>query len=276
MDIDFALLLVIAVAVCAVIWLLDRFTLYPGRRRKVEQFQQQFPQWDQLESQDQKRYDQSIAASAAEPWPVEYARSFFPVLAIVLVLRSFLIEPFQIPSSSMVPTLQVGDFILVNKYAYGLRLPVLGTEVVPIGKPQRGDVMVFYPPHVHIYYIKRVIGVPGDKVDVLNKEIYINGERVKTEVVEDMPNYRVFNEEIDGRVHSVRKRKFPPHGPDNKSFTVPEGYYFMMGDNRDNSSDSRSWGLVPEQNIVGKAFARWMHWDEFWSMPSFSRVGSIE
>jgi len=275
MDMDFALVLVVLVAVCILIWALDRVTLYPRRRRVIEELRGRYPEWDQLDSKDQKSYQAELESRAAEPWPVEYARSFFPVLAIVLVLRSFLVEPFQIPSSSMVPTLLVGDFILVNKYAYGLRLPVAGNEIVPVGKPQRGDVMVFYPPHVHIYYIKRVIGVPGDHVEVINKELYINGDRIEAEVIEDEPGHRLLREVIDGEDHVVRKEKHFS-GPDNLAVTVPDGYYFMMGDNRDNSSDSRSWGLVPESNIVGKAFAIWMHWDEFWSLPSFDRVGGIK
>ncbi|MEH6550208.1 MAG: signal peptidase I [Pseudomonadales bacterium] len=248
MDIDFALVLVILVGLCFVIWLADVLFL---RKRRL-----------------------------GEPGiVVEYANSFLPVLAIVLVLRSFLIEPFQIPSSSMVPTLQVGDFILVNKFSYGLRLPVVGTTIVPIGEPQRGDVMVFYPPHKPMYYIKRVIGLPGDKIDVVDKVLYINGERADQTLLATLPvrnpEYQLFEENLAGVEHLAHKGMYPTR-IDNLSVEVKPGHYFMMGDNRDNSSDSRIWGQVPEENIVGKAFAIWMHWENFFSIPSFDRLGSIQ
>ncbi|MEE8056288.1 MAG: signal peptidase I [Pseudomonadales bacterium] len=209
----------------------------------------------------------------------EYAKSFFPVLAIVLVLRSFVVEPFQIPSGSMVPTLLVGDYILVNKYTFGLRLPVLGTKMVEMDEPKRGDVMVFFPPHTDVYFIKRVIGLPGDQVTYRNKQLTINGEEVPQIFLADLPPINpvveLVSENIMGAEHLTHKSK-TIHRMDDFSITVKPGHYWMMGDNRDNSSDSRVWGQVPEKRIVGKAFAIWMHWPSFTQLPSFSRDGLIQ
>ena len=250
MDINFPLTLVVLTAISGVVWVLDRFLLAKQREQSEPR-----PAW------------------------VEYSGSFFPVLLIVLVLRSFLYEPFQIPSSSMVPTLRVGDFILVNKYAYGLRLPVSGNKVVSVGEPQRGDVMVFFPPNDERYFIKRVIGLPGDEVRVLNNQVYLNGHalpQTQVAVYGEDPRYIVTRETIEERDHLVRRQRIAgPYGRD-YTIVVPEGHYFMMGDNRDNSSDSRRWGPVPEANIVGKAVVTWMHWDKFFSLPSFEGVGKIQ
>lgn len=209
---------------------------------------------------------------------VEYMGSLAPVLGIVLVLRSFIIEPFQIPSSSMVPTLEKGDFIVVNKWVYGLRLPVLRNLVVPIGDPERGDVMVFFPPHEERYFIKRVVGLPGDKISVVDGVLFVNGERMVQSdaqpVADDLRSAR-FNENLVGYSHPIQRRLQPGRLSQNFHDVVPPGHYFMMGDNRDNSSDSRVWGPVPAERIVGKAFARWMFWDERMSLPSFSRAGAI-
>ncbi|TFH68499.1 signal peptidase I [Gammaproteobacteria bacterium LSUCC0057] len=210
--------------------------------------------------------------------PVEYVASLAPVLAIVLVLRSFIIEPFQIPSSSMVPTLQKGDFIVVNKWVYGLRLPVLRNLVVPVSEPQRGDVMVFFPPHEQRYFIKRVVGLPGDKVSVVNGQLYINGELMvqsDAQPVDDDLRSARFVEDLDGYSHPIQRRLQAGRLSQNFHDVVPAGHYFMLGDNRDNSSDSRVWGPVPAERIVGKAFARWMFWDERMSLPSFDRAGRI-
>ena len=210
---------------------------------------------------------------------IEFAGSLAPVLGLVLVLRSFLIEPFQIPSQSMVPTLQVGDFILVSKWTYGIRLPVLRTKIIEIGSPERGDVMVFFPPHEDRYFIKRVVGLPGDKVHVLNGIVFINGDKMtQTSVAEKANSSRsvVMSEDLGGIEHLMQKRTSPTRLSQNYSAVVPQGHYFMMGDNRDNSSDSRVWGPVPEDRIVGKAFARWMFWDKFLSLPSFDRAGKIQ
>ena len=277
--IDFPLILVILVFGSGLIWLLDAIFLAPGRRRAIGDLQGQYPQWEHEGAADAVKYQAQVAQSASEPVVVEYAKSFFPVLFVVFVLRSFLVEPFQIPSSSMVPTLQVGDYILVNKYTYGIRLPVLRTKVLALNEPQRGDVMVFFPPHMNdTYFIKRVVGLPGDTVTYRNKRLFVNGEQVSLEPLGEFPDgasrYRLGMEQLGDANHLMQVNDMRP-GRD-VSVVVKPGHYFMMGDNRDNSSDSRIWGQVPEQDIVGKAFAVWMHWDSLFSVPSFSRVGLIE
>jgi signal peptidase I len=210
---------------------------------------------------------------------IEFVGSLAPVLGVVLVLRSFVIEPFQIPSQSMVPTLKVGDFILVNKWTYGVRLPVLRTKLIEVSSPERGDVMVFFPPHEDRYFIKRVVGLPGDKIHVLNGVLYVNSEKMAQTLLPEpanSPRSVVMTENLTGVEHQIQKRTSPTRLSQNYSAVVPQGHYFMMGDNRDNSSDSRVWGPVPEERIVGKAFARWMFWNEFFSMPSFDRAGEIQ
>jgi signal peptidase I len=279
MDIDFPLILVILVFGSGLIWLLDAIFLAPGRRRIVADLQNQYPQWQDENSGQANKYRAKVADSASEPVVVEYAKSFFPVLLVVFVLRSFLVEPFQIPSSSMVPTLEVGDYILVNKYTYGIRLPVVRTKVWALNEPKRGDVMVFFPPHMNeTYYIKRVIGLPGDTVTYRNKSLAVNGVPLEEETLAVLPEgssqYRVGLEALGDARHLVQVNDSRP--PRDFSVKVKPGHYFMMGDNRDNSSDSRIWGQVPEKDIVGKAFAVWMHWDSLFSIPSFSRVGLIE
>lgn len=286
-DFDFALILVVLTAISMVLWLVDKFFFAPDRNAALLRLQKRFPEWDKADSDDRKHFMLAVEVDAKQPPVLEYACSFFPVLAIVLVLRSFLVEPFQIPSASMVPTLKVGDFILVNKYTYGLRLPVTGTKIMDLNEPERGDVMVFFPPHDSRYFIKRVIGVPGDRIEVRNKVIYVNGVKAEQVVQEEFltedPPYRLLTENLSGVEHEIRidlrySRALTPQQiyPNDFSLTVKPGHYFMMGDNRDNSSDSRFWGLVPEENIVGKAFLIWMHWNEFFSVPSFDRVGRIE
>jgi len=209
---------------------------------------------------------------------VGFLGSLAPVLAIVVVLRSFMVEPFQIPSRSMEPTLKVGDFILVNKWTYGIRLPVLHTKILDVSSPQRGDVMVFFPPHQDRYFIKRVVGLPGDKINLIKGVLYINGEKMLQKALPDgteSARSMVMQEDLDGVEHLMQRRSMPTRLSLNFSGTVPEGHYFMMGDNRDNSSDSRVWGPVPEDRIVGKAFAKWMFWDSFFSIPNFQRAGKI-
>lgn len=252
MNIDFSLVLVILVTICGVIWLIDQF-LFAKERNK--------------------------SGATEEPIVVEYAKSFFPVLFVVLMLRSFVIEPFQIPSGSMIPTLEVGDFILVNKYHYGLRLPVVGTKIVENNSPQRGEVMVFIPPHDPRYFIKRVVGLPGDRIDYENKILRINGEPLEVDIVDEvmietavgMRSGILFNEQLGLVNHNAQIVTSDSRGSSRTSWIVPPGHYFMMGDNRDNSADSRVWGPVPEENIVGKAIAVWMHKDPGFNLPSFSR-----
>jgi len=243
MDINFELILTVIFLVAAVFWLLNKFMV------------------KQAEG------------------PIEFMGSLAPVLGLVLVLRSFVIEPFQIPSSSMVPTLKVGDFILVNKWTYGIRLPVVRNKIIELNSPERGDVMVFFPPHEERYFIKRVVGLPGDEIHVLNGVLYINGDKMTQKVLADeepAPRSVVMTEDLTGVEHAMQKRLLPTRLSQNFTAVVPEGHYFMMGDNRDNSSDSRVWGPVPEDRIVGRAFARWMFWDKFLSLPSFERAGKIQ
>jgi signal peptidase I len=234
----------------------------------------------------------SRKAESKQPWWVEYSISFFPVILIVFLLRSFLVEPFKIPSGSMIPTLLVGDFILVNKYAYGIRLPVLNAKVVELGSPQRGDVMVFrYPEDPSLDYIKRVVGLPGDRVEYRNKRLSINGRTLPLRQLEDwlarerMQYARRYVEALDGVEHEIlleeepqgsqfQPRTFPLSGnclynTNGLACTVPPGHYFVMGDNRDNSSDSRVWGFVPDGNIVGKAFFIWLNLNELGRFGSF-------
>jgi signal peptidase I len=210
------------------------------------------------------------ATDAPMPVVMDYARSLFPVLLIVLVLRSFVVEPFRIPSGSMYPTLHIGDFILVNKASYGIKLPVVYTKVIDTGAPERGDVVVFrYPVEPDKDYIKRVIGLPGDRISYINKTLMINGELVKQQSVgryETSGSGAVLNgalelsEDLLGIQHNILIDKDRP-ASDLIEAVVPEGHYFMVGDNRDHSYDSRYWGFVPEENLKGKAFFIWMHFD---------------
>ncbi|GMG87597.1 signal peptidase I [Biformimicrobium ophioploci] len=279
MDINFPLILLWLVVITGVIWLLDIFWLAPKRQAAAERLEKERSR-GRLPS-DSKAITEAKQDLLEEPAIVEYAKSFFPVLALVFVLRSFLFEPFQIPSASMVPTLKIGDFILVNKYAYGIRLPVARTKVIDVGEPQRGDVMVFFPPHMNeTYFIKRVIGLPGDEIRYINNTLYINGQLAEqvpnAEILPDRPDSSVMFEEIYGKKHLMQKSNVPGQYSRNQHAVVPEGHYFVMGDNRDNSLDSRAWGFVPEEDIVGKAVAIWMNWPALGSLPSFGRAGGIE
>lgn len=237
-------------------------------------------------------FRQRRAANAKDPWWVEYGASFFPILLVVFVLRSFVVEPFKIPSGSMIPTLLVGDFILVNKYAYGIRLPIINKKIIDIGNPQRGDVMVFrYPEDPSLDYIKRVVGVPGDKVAYQNKRLTINGQPLEMKNVEDYlhPERVYYSKQFvetlgDAEHRFLNDQDAPAFVADATRFpkrenclynnagvicTVPAGHYFMMGDNRDNSRDSRFWGFVPEENIVGKAFFIWFNFSDLKRIGSF-------
>jgi signal peptidase I len=260
MDINFPLVLVVLTFATGLIWLLDVLVLRKGRR---------VPEQETANAEEPE--------AAKEPYLVELSRSFFPVLAIVLVLRSFLIEPFQIPSGSMLPTLEVGDFILVNKFAYGLRLPVAGTKIFAVDDPQRGDVMVFrYPDDGTTNYIKRVVGVPGDRIRYQDHQLFVNGERVEAEFVARLPPVEMLREQLGETEHLIFRTMGRTGNGGEGQWTVGDDEYFMMGDNRDNSNDSRYWGMVPDNMVVGKAFAIWMHWQSFTSLPSFDRVGSID
>lgn len=259
MDFDFPLILVILTFVTGIIYLVDVLWLSSKRNQAHE-------------SEHNEPSDIEEA-----PWIIETSRSFFPVLAIVLVLRSFLVEPFQIPSGSMLPTLEVGDFILVNKFEYGLRLPVLGTKILELNDPQRGDVMVFkYPEDGKTNYIKRVVGLPGDLIKYENKVLTINGKNIDEKLLANLQKNQLFEEQLGEVKHQIFKTSRYANLGAEGLWKIPEGHYFMMGDNRDNSNDSRFWGLVPDELVVGKAFAIWMHWPSLGSLPSFSRVGGIE
>ena len=298
MNIDFSLVLVILVALSGLIWLLDIILLKPGRTARGEEIRnsrQGASAWANRQAakagegardaasgggdKPNDEVEQEIAEATREPVVVEYAKAFFPVLVLVLVLRSFLFEPFQIPTGSMIPTLEIGDFILVNKYAYGLRLPVIGTKLVDVDEPQRGEVMVFIPPHENQYYIKRVIGLPGDTVRYEDGALYINRELVYSEASGATTINSAFGavpgtlhtEVIGGIEHTIQTKNQSRRSQARSMWVVPADSYFMMGDNRDESSDSRMWGVVPEENIVGKAVAVWMHKEPGWNLPTFSR-----
>ena len=279
MSLDFPLILVLLVFGTGLVWLGDRLLLAPRRRRELEALRGRYPRWQEEGSSDHAAYAAAAPTLPRESTLVEYCRSFFPVLFVVFVLRSFVAEPFQIPSSSMVPTLEVGDYILVNKFTYGVRLPVLRTRIIEVNEPQRGDVMVFFPPHMNkTYFIKRVVGLPGDVISYRNKRLYVNGEPVQQDPLAVIPEgrsrYQLSLASLGSANHLQQDNLMRP--PRDFTVTVKPGHYFMMGDNRDNSSDSRVWGQVSEEDIVGKAFAIWMHWDSLFSIPSFSRVGAIE
>ena len=256
MDYDFSFFLVMATFVTGVVW--GGFCLY------LKYVQQPYP-------------------TEKEPLLVEYARSFFPVVLIVLLLRSFLFEPFRIPSGSMMPTLLVGDFILVNKFTYGVRLPVLNTKFIELGEPERGDIVVFrFPKQPTVDYIKRVIGLPGDRVAYFDKKLYINGQAIKHTSFGryqgvgqgiNMTGSEHLEEDLTGVNHAILITPGAPTVED--VFVVPKGQYFVMGDNRDNSNDSRYWGTVPEANLVGRAFFIWMNWDWENNGIAFDRIGTI-
>lgn len=252
---DFALLLVLATAISGLVWALDRWWL---ARRRAE-----------IQGDD-----------ALEPALVDYSRSFFPLLLIVLVLRSFVAEPFRIPSGSMVPTLLDGDFILVNKYTYGVRLPVLETQVLEVGSPERGDVAVFrYPMDNRQRFIKRVVGLPGDRITYQGIQLYVNGEPVPMERLgvyagPQAPGAVQFLETLGEVEHRVLHRDDPRlRRLQQDEFLVPDGHYYVMGDNRDSSNDSRAWGLVPQEYLVGRAFMIWMNWERLTVPPRWERIG---
>jgi signal peptidase I len=226
------------------------------------------------------RRSAGAAQPANDPWWVEYARSFFPVFLVVLLLRSFLVEPFRIPSGSMMPTLLAGDFILVNKYEYGIRLPVWNTRVFANGTPVRGDIIVFrYPEDPSVPFIKRVVGVPGDHVTYRDKTLYLNGAAVPLETADvtgDSGGMLPVLEQIEDLGMRRHRILVDPHSPGPEADTVvPEGHYFVLGDNRDNSRDSRYWGFVPDRNLIGRAFFIWMHLSFKNGGVKWNRIGTI-
>lgn len=295
---NFALILFVLTIATGIIWTFDVFYLSRQRRAKADAALAEFDARNaKLTAEGIRLQESGRAALEAnilrQPTWIEYSGSFFPVIALVFFLRSFLYEPFKIPSSSMVPTLQIGDLILVNKFAYGVRLPIINKKVIEIGNPQRGDVMVFkYPVDPSLDYIKRVVGVPGDKIVYKNKHLTINGKELS---YQSLPDYldeehlsysKQFSENLTGVEHKILNEErapafvsgthdFPQHerctyNSEGFACSVPAGHYFMMGDNRDNSLDSRYWGFVPDQNIVGKAFFVWMN------LGNLKRIGGFQ
>jgi len=268
MDIDFALVLVSLTSFTGIFVLLDHFFFKKKRALSVQNYRQEVGEkvdWD------------VVRILEREPVWIEYPKSFFPVFLVVLLLRSFLVEPYTIPSGSMLPTLEVGDFILVNKFAYGLRLPVAGTKILPIDEPKRGDVMVFrYPEEPSKNFIKRVVGLPGDRVSYRGKILKINGVEVRNELLAELPpqfpRERLLREQLDQVSHEILVSLLHDIGAG--EWVVPANSYFVLGDNRDSSKDSRFWGFVPDQNIVGRAFAVWMHMPNW--VPTFRRNGWIQ
>ncbi|KTT20919.1 signal peptidase I [Pseudacidovorax intermedius] len=291
---NFALLLFIATVVTGLYWLAERLVFLPRRRRAAQAFEaNQAQRREELRRQGIDRLDEDDGSQArerilAQPWWLDWTAGLFPVILVVFLLRSFVAEPFKIPSGSMMPTLLTGDLILVNKFTYGLRLPVLGTKVTEGTPLARGDVVVFrYPPQPSMDYIKRVVGIPGDEVAYLNKRLTINGQPVSKDALPDYfdedtmryfkqfaeklgtVDHRILNDDTrraglsDAEVSDFPYRENCRYSVEGVVCKVPAGHYFMMGDNRDNSLDSRYWGFVPDQNVVGRAFFIWMNFGNF-------------
>ena len=294
---NFALILFILTVITGIFWIFERTVFLPQRRRKAEEAASAFEaanrealgRGDAAVGEDLRRLK---ATALRQPWWLEYTAGLFPVILIVFLLRSFLFEPFRIPSGSMLPTLHIGDFILVNKYDYGIRLPVLNTKVLEVGAPQKGDIIVFrYPMDESVDFIKRVVATPGDRVEYRDKVLYVNGvEQAQSrprDFVDDstMVTLEERTENLSGLEHSIavdhRRPSWVPMQAvmkkestcsyNDRGFvcTVPEGKYFAMGANRDNSEDSRFWGFVPDENLVGKAVCIWANFSDM------GRIGSI-
>lgn len=272
MRFDFPTIMVLLVVVTGLIWAVDAAFFAPRRRlARAERAES-----DGGEGTETAKMPEAYQA----PKIVEYARSFFPIFLIVLVLRSFVAEPFRIPSGSMMPTLLIGDFILVNKYGYGIRLPMVDTKIIDLGSPSRGDVIVFRSPEDPATpFIKRVVGLPGDRIAYYNKVLYVNGEAAEQVVLGNfsgagssasMSGASLRTENLNGHIHEILVQ---PGAPTLEGkMLVPENHYFVLGDNRDNSRDSRFWGTVPDELLIGRAFLIWMSWD--WGHGiSWSRIG---
>ncbi|MBK7050393.1 MAG: signal peptidase I [Rhodoferax sp.] len=296
-DGNFALLLFLATVVTGIYWLAERFVFLPKRQQAAALLEAEASRRrEELTKLGISQVDGDITEARqrilAQPWWLDWTAGLFPVIIAVFLLRSFLFEPFKIPSGSMIPTLLVGDLILVNKFHYGVRLPVINLKITEGNKPQRGDVMVFrYPPRPSLDYIKRVVGTPGDEVAYLNKRLTVNGQVIETVAVPEffdedaMRYFKQYQETLGEHKHGIlNDDSRPAFVPGVSDFVfknncrysvegvvckVPEGHYFMMGDNRDNSLDSRYWGFVPDQNIVGKAFFVWMNFG------SLKRIGAF-
>lgn len=287
---NFSLLLLILSAVTLAYWLAERFVYLPRRQQAAAALEaSDASRRAELGKQGINQVDGNITEAKhkllEQPWWLDWTAGLFPVIVVVFLLRSFLFEPFKIPSGSMIPTLLVGDLILVNKFHYGIRLPVINKKIISNHEPQRGDVMVFrYPENPSIDYIKRVVGVPGDKVAYINKRLTINGQPLETKPLpefydgDSMHYSQQFSEKLGGvdhrmlnnrerapfvmGVHDFEFKENCRYSLEGVECTVPPGHYFMMGDNRDNSEDSRYWGFVPDENIVGKAFFVWMNFSD--------------
>ncbi len=287
LDVDFAALLTAFTALTGIVYGIDKLFFARAREARAQSIEA-----STATSADPEWAEAGARALRKEPVMVEYSRSFFPVLLIVLVLRSFIAEPFKIPSRSLMPTLLVGDFILVNKFAYGLRLPVTNTKILDVGQPKRGDIFVFHfpgsgpnDPKKGTYYIKRVIGLPGDEITYRDKTLYVNGAVVQTEdrgtyvgrgEGETMTGSNLKEEHLEGVDHQILLRREPNYYPSHEgTWKVGSGQYFAMGDNRDDSEDSRFWGMVPEANLVGRAWCIWFYWDSKNGYVDFSRIGTI-
>lgn len=275
---DFSLILVLGTLFAGVVWAIDAL-LFAGKRRARAAAAG-------AAGSGAVNDDAAKAGPPREPILVEYARSFFPVLFLVLVLRSFIFEPFRIPSGSMMPTLLIGDFILVNKYAYGLRLPVVHTKILEIDDPERGDIAVFrYPLNPGLDYIKRIVGLPGDRIAYRDKTLFINGQPAPLDIQgyyqpegseRRDPNLLEVREQLGDVNHRILVAPNRLNLRVENEWVVPEGHYFAVGDNRDNSNDSRVWGFVPEENLVGKAVMIWFNWDMDGAGIQLGRVGAIE
>lgn len=274
MNFDFELILAIAFLVTGVVWVYDRLVYLPKRKLALANMS------EEARSAIDKDARQRLAQT---PKMIVEVKSYFVIIAVIFGLRSFVVEPFQIPSGSMLPTLKIGDFILVNKFEYGIRLPVLNTTIIPTNEPERGDVVVFkYPVDPSLNFIKRMVGLPGDTIRYQDKKLWVNGQLVETNLLADLtsslnPNKepaKLLVENLSGVSHEIYNsyRNNPLEG----EWVVPQDAYFVLGDNRDNSSDSRVWGFVPKKYMKGRAFYVWMHWDELLSLPSFKNNGLID